>query len=191
MIREISVSNFKSLRNVNISLGPLSIFCGPNASGKTNFVEALDFLSQVFRNGLQYAVSEKGGFYNICFRRIRRTKGAIYFRILVDTKSPRTKDFRSILELSFSIRAKSEAIRAEFIVEQEEYRFSAEEIGTQRTLGFLKISRTEQKYVSESWPPDKKIFNDLFGFESVETFQSIRFEDGIKIVEDGVRWIHG
>lgn len=173
MIREISVSNFKSLRNVNIVLRPLSIFCGPNASGKTNFVEALDFLSQVFRYGLQYAVSEKGGFYNICFRRTRRTKGAISFRVVVDTKSVRTKNLRSILELGFSIRAKTEAIRAEFVIEQEEYRFSVENIESNSTLGFLKIVRTENGYESDSWPPDKKIFDELFGFESAENFQEV------------------
>jgi predicted ATPase len=173
MIREISVSNFKSLKSVTLSLSPLAIFCGPNASGKTNLVEALDFLSHVFRNGLQYGVSEKGGFYNMCFRRVRRTKGAIAFRVVAETKQSRDKGRKSILEISFSIRAKSEAIRAEFVVEQEEYSFSIEDNETKSTLGRLKIRRTDKGYRSEAWLGDAMSFDQLFGFKSQENLTEI------------------
>lgn len=173
MIREISISNFKSIKNITISLSPFSIFCGPNASGKTNFVEALDFLSQVFRNGLQYGVSEKGGFYNICFRRIRRTKGAIAFRVIAETKESKAKGRKTVLEVSFSIRARSEAIRAEFVVEHEEYAFSIEDRETRSVIGHLKIVRTESEYKSESWPADDKVFNQLFGFGNLANLNEV------------------
>jgi predicted ATPase len=172
MIRKISVSNFKSLKNVSLALGPLSIFCGPNASGKTNLVEALDFLSQVFRNGLQYGVSEKGGFYNICFRRVRRTKGAIAFRVVAEAKQSKVRGRKSVLDLSFSIKAKTEAIRAEFVIEQEEYAFSIEDNET-KTIGHLKIKRTENGYISESWPVDEKIFDEISGFKSHESLNEL------------------
>ncbi|MGA8222520.1 MAG: AAA family ATPase [Candidatus Acidiferrales bacterium] len=166
MIREISVSNFKSLKNVTMRLSPLSIFCGPNASGKSNLVEALDFLSQVFRNGLQYGVSEKGGFYNICFRRIRRTKGAIAFRVIADTRTSKTRNRVLTLEVNFSIKARSEAIRAEFVVEREEYRFNLEDRESRTTIGFLNIQRTDKGYIADSWPADDKRFDELFGFKT-------------------------
>jgi len=166
MIREISVSNFRSLKNVTLSLSPLSIFCGPNASGKSNLVGALDFLSQVFRNGLPYGVSEKGGFYNICFRRIRRTKGAIAFRVVAETRASRSKGRKLILELDFSIRARSEAIRAEFVVETENYKFTIEDSESEVNRAFVEIRRVDDKYVADAWPQDDKLFDDLFGLKT-------------------------
>jgi len=48
MITEISIKGFKSLRNVErLQLGPLNILIGPNASGKSNFLDALKFLQGV------------------------------------------------------------------------------------------------------------------------------------------------
>ena len=81
MIEHLRVENFRSVKLLDISLPPLAFFCGPNASGKTNFTEALDFLSQTFDRGLSYAIAEKGGFYNMCFRRERRSRGAIQFDV--------------------------------------------------------------------------------------------------------------
>ncbi len=44
MIRKLMLKNFKSFRESAIELGPLSIILGANASGKSNFVDALRFL---------------------------------------------------------------------------------------------------------------------------------------------------
>src|ERR1700733_12642827 len=171
MIREIHASNFKSLKDVSVSLGELSVFCGPNASGKTNFVEALDFLAHVFRSGLQYAVSEKGGFYNICFRRVRRTKGAISFRVLSETKHGKNRNVT--LEVSFSIRATSEAIRAEFIVEDENYRLRVSDQENSAEVGFLEIVRRDKKYIATAWGPSDDQFGELFGFRTLEELNNI------------------
>jgi AAA15 family ATPase/GTPase len=76
LITDFRIENFRSLKDVTFNCPPLSFFCG------TNLAEALDFLSKVFNNGLSYAVAEKGGFYNICFRRERRSKGAILFKFV-------------------------------------------------------------------------------------------------------------
>ena len=57
-----SVTGFRSLRNFKISIVPgLNIITGRNGSGKTNFIEFLDFLSIFIRNGLGAAVSTLGG----------------------------------------------------------------------------------------------------------------------------------
>ena len=45
-LREISVHNFRSLRNVSLKPSPLCVLVGPNASGKTNCAEALGFLGE-------------------------------------------------------------------------------------------------------------------------------------------------
>ena len=45
MLRRLTVRNFKSLRNVTVELPRLAILFGPNAAGKSNFLEATQALS--------------------------------------------------------------------------------------------------------------------------------------------------
>jgi predicted ATPase len=47
MIRRIRISNYKSLRAIDLHLEPLSVLFGPNAAGKSNFIDALQLLSRV------------------------------------------------------------------------------------------------------------------------------------------------
>ena len=47
MIEQITIENFKSLRKVNLHLGKLNIFIGTNASGKSNFFDALRVLQGI------------------------------------------------------------------------------------------------------------------------------------------------
>jgi predicted ATPase len=47
MIRRIHVRNYKSLRDVDVTLKPLSVLFGPNAAGKSNFIDALQLLSRI------------------------------------------------------------------------------------------------------------------------------------------------
>jgi len=43
-LKEIWITNFKSLRDLRVSLKKFNVIVGPNASGKTNFVEFFKFL---------------------------------------------------------------------------------------------------------------------------------------------------
>src|SRR6266404_146894 len=47
MIKEIRLENWKSFPKATLYLDPLTILIGANASGKSNVLDALDFLSQV------------------------------------------------------------------------------------------------------------------------------------------------
>jgi len=46
MIERIVIENFKSLRHVDLALGRLNLFIGTNASGKSNFFDALRVLQE-------------------------------------------------------------------------------------------------------------------------------------------------
>lgn len=47
MLRRVHIRNFKSLRDVEVELKPLTAIFGPNASGKSNFLDALQILAAV------------------------------------------------------------------------------------------------------------------------------------------------
>src|SRR5262249_35434725 len=49
MITKVSIRNFKCLRDVHVSLERFSVFVGPNASGKSSILQALDHLCRRFR----------------------------------------------------------------------------------------------------------------------------------------------
>lgn len=47
MLRRLTVQNFKSLRDVTVDLPQLAVLFGPNAAGKSNFLEAIQALSWI------------------------------------------------------------------------------------------------------------------------------------------------
>lgn len=47
MIRAITIDGYKSYSNFFLKLQPLSVFFGPNAAGKSNFLDALQLLSRM------------------------------------------------------------------------------------------------------------------------------------------------
>ena len=55
MIDRIVIKNFKSFRNVDLKLGRMNLFIGTNASGKSNFLEALRVLQGI---GNGFTISE-------------------------------------------------------------------------------------------------------------------------------------
>ena len=65
-IRRLKIENFKSIDSLEIErLAPFSVFAGANGSGKSNFFDALDFVSLFVRGGLEIALRSHGGFANI------------------------------------------------------------------------------------------------------------------------------
>lgn len=47
MLNRIAIKGYKSLVDVDVSLQPLSVLFGPNAAGKSNFLDALQLLSRI------------------------------------------------------------------------------------------------------------------------------------------------
>ena len=47
MIRRVRIQGYKSLKDVNIELEPLTVVIGPNAAGKSNLLDALGLLSRM------------------------------------------------------------------------------------------------------------------------------------------------
>ena len=66
MITRLRVRNFKSLRDIDLPLGPLNVLVGPNMAGKSNILDVLKFLFEVFfpeanTLGIGYALAQRGG----------------------------------------------------------------------------------------------------------------------------------
>lgn len=118
---KVQVHNYKSLRHVDVGGKPFQVLVGPNASGKSNIADALDFLSDVYNLGLETAIARKGGYENICFRRKRRSKAGVQFDVSarVDAGLGPESGYFNIKHI-FQVTAKGEAIQADFAVTQED-----------------------------------------------------------------------
>ncbi len=66
-ISTLRLMNFKNFKEVNVSLGERMFVVGPNASGKSNLLDAFRFLKDIAKpgGGLQKAVIQRGGLSRI------------------------------------------------------------------------------------------------------------------------------
>lgn len=68
-ITQITIKNYKSLKNLTLKMNPFMAFIGPNNAGKSNIFDSFQFLSNFIKGGKEArsAVTERGGFEQIVF----------------------------------------------------------------------------------------------------------------------------
>ncbi len=66
-ISKIVLKNWRNFRSAEVELGERVFLVGPNASGKSNFLDAIRFLRDVAKagGGLQPALAGRGGLFNV------------------------------------------------------------------------------------------------------------------------------
>jgi predicted ATPase len=64
----LSVQNYKSLRAVSVPLAAVNVLVGPNASGKSNLLDVIQFLGDSVRQDLEPALRSRGGFSRVLYR---------------------------------------------------------------------------------------------------------------------------
>lgn len=79
----VKISGFKSLDNFEIeNIEPFMVFAGPNASGKSNLIDAFRFASSVINTGAKRAIKEFGGFKSVhCRKRKKEYRKTFTFEI--------------------------------------------------------------------------------------------------------------
>lgn len=70
MICQIEARNFRCLKYINQPLEPFHVLVGPNASGKTTFLDTISFLGTLVSSGLDAAIGERTqNFLDLLWRR--------------------------------------------------------------------------------------------------------------------------
>ena len=67
-LTRVAICNYKSIQSCDVNLGPLTFLVGRNGSGKSNFLDALQFVSDALNNTLEQAVKKRGGINEIILR---------------------------------------------------------------------------------------------------------------------------
>lgn len=150
-LHRLEIHNYKSLRNVAIEPTPLSVFVGPNAAGKTNLADAIDFLGHAYAWGLEKAVANKGGYENICFRDVRRSQDPIRFRVVVElpwvpynflSLGPQPDDFISVLaDHRFEFKATSRRNQGSYKIASEQIVLSGRATQESPSHQILRVTR--------------------------------------------------
>lgn len=85
MLTHIEIEGFKSFGSpaTKVEVTPLTFFVGPNASGKSNFLAALEFLQTAVRHDVETAVAEFGGISEVWNKRLREEGSSAPLRIRI------------------------------------------------------------------------------------------------------------
>ena len=109
-ITDVTIKNYKSIGQCHVELGKITVLIGQNGSGKSNFLDALQLLSDALNSTLEYAIRQRGG-----ISEVRRRSGGhpTHFVIRLRLKLTDT------LHAGFAFRAGSTAEERGFTVQQE------------------------------------------------------------------------
>ncbi|MCX6347894.1 MAG: AAA family ATPase [Candidatus Aureabacteria bacterium] len=80
-LRRVILKNYKSIASCSVNLGPLNFLVGANGAGKSNFLDALRFVSESLNSSLDHALRERGGIAEVRRRTSGRSGHPTHFRI--------------------------------------------------------------------------------------------------------------
>lgn len=84
MISRLEVLGFRCLRYIALGLEPFHIFVGPNASGKSTFLDAVAFVSDILNHGTEQAILKRGqSLQELVWRRERNQ-----FQLVIELRVP-------------------------------------------------------------------------------------------------------
>jgi len=151
-ITRIEALNYRSLRYINQPLGPFHVLVGPNASGKTTFLDVIGFLGNLVTEGLDSAIYERApNFSDLVFGR-----SGDKFQLAVEAGIP--KQSRGLLSNSAF-----EVIRYEIGLGVDP---ETHENVILNENAFLKISNTQPPQQRLTFPnpqsPPRTILNERF-----------------------------
>jgi len=107
-LRSIRITDYKSIEYSEVDLGPLTVLVGRNGSGKSNFLDALRFVSDSLQTSLDHAVRSRGITYGIS----RRGADVPIFSITLEVE---LSDGR----ITFYVLAVAVDVRGEFQISSE------------------------------------------------------------------------
>ncbi|MDD5306898.1 MAG: AAA family ATPase [Deltaproteobacteria bacterium] len=146
MLTKFEVSNFKSIKHLELDIAPFMVLVGPNGAGKTNIVQALELFGELLRQGSIEPIRDLG-YYELIRREqkparsglllggtFRTTNADILMRHGVTRAGsrsgrPQESDDREILlSVQFSLKVKDGEVqisREKVIIEIESTHLSA------------------------------------------------------------------
>ena len=108
--------NYRSISAAEIELDPLTVLVGPNASGKSNWLDVLRFMKDALRFDLEVAVSQRQGLKAICHSSSRAEQPHIGVGIAATVRSRYADRDYAYIQYGFALTRTREGV---FRVSQE------------------------------------------------------------------------
>ena len=120
MITLIEALNYRCLRYVSQPLKPFHVLVGPNASGKTSFLDVIAFLGRLVSDGLDAAVEERSqNFYDLVWgREGKRFELAIEASIPPEHQTPTDSPEYEIIRYEVAIGPSDDDARLSILDQQ-------------------------------------------------------------------------
>ncbi|GAB3945752.1 ATP-binding protein [Spirosoma harenae] len=145
MLKRVSIQNFKSLKDVTLDLQKVNLLIGPNNSGKTNFLKALEFFSDSVAGNDKFSFSR-----NVKY--MQYGDNLVDMHLVFDNKEPfKSEKYEHLLiaendndfeDLNYKVSVHSELSDSLEIAENETfYEFSKEDLITH--VGKLEIYKPD------------------------------------------------
>lgn len=174
MITQLRVKNFKSLRDMSLSFGPLTVLVGPNMGGKSNIVDVLYFIQQFLFpqagvDGLIYALAQRGGISEVLWKGGNESLIAFY----IDGTTPSRADstWSYVLEIVAGIGGFAQIQKESFVV--REGGAATELIILEGNVRWL-ANKNGQKLVSYSSSTKSAMENAPDNWDGADLIKSVR-----------------
>ncbi|NGZ99351.1 MAG: chromosome segregation protein SMC, partial [Nitrospira sp. WS110] len=121
LISRIILKNWRNFRSVDVELNERAFVVGPNASGKSNFLDVFKFLRDIAKQGggLQKAVSDRGG-----VSKLRCLAARKYPDIEIAIHLSETSEKRSDWQYEIGLRQESRGYRLPILAYERVYKGS-------------------------------------------------------------------
>jgi len=67
MIKKLKIKNYKSLKDIELELDKFNVLIGPNASGKSNLLDCLAFISEIAQGKVNESLAGRGRYKHVVF----------------------------------------------------------------------------------------------------------------------------
>ena len=134
MITRVRAKNFRSLADVDVTLGPLTVLVGKNGAGKSAFVDVLRFTRDMLTIGLKKACGVRGSFDSLRYSHSEKTEN---------------------IDIEIELQSKKHGFSCGFMIGIDSSCQIDEERGNWERQGFDYISSYHViKGVFKKWPED-------------------------------------
>lgn len=152
LISRIELKNWRNFRSVDVELNERAFVVGPNASGKSNFLDVFKFLRDIAKQGggLQKAVSDRGG-----ISKLRCLAARKYPNIEIVIHLSETSEKRSDWQYGIGLRQEARGYRLPYLAYERVYKGS--ELILDRPDKYdeadrLRLSQTHLEQISANAP---------------------------------------
>jgi predicted ATPase len=89
-VRRVRATDYRSIADCDVTLGPLTVLLGLNASGKSNFVDVLHFVADALETSPIQAAAKRGGLDALLRRGLDRTARSFTIQLDLGIRLPDT-----------------------------------------------------------------------------------------------------